>query len=230
MPLTVHHLGISQSDRVVWLCEELGLDYALQKYDRAPLLAPADYKALHPVGSSPVLQDGDLTLAESAACVEYLCQIHGGGRLVVKPGEKNYADYLYWFHFANGTFVPALARLMTASPDATDELTQRSRARAGQLLSFVNERLGRVPWLAGAEFTAADVMNVCCLTTMRCFVPVDLAPYPHVLAYLGRVAAREAYVRAMQKGDPELRIEELIAARPPPMQHALKQMLKGQKK
>jgi len=97
MTLKVHHLTVSQSERVVWLCEELGIDYELIVHERAPIFAPQELKALHPTGAAPVIQDGDVTIAESAACVEYICQKHGGGRFIVKPTEKNYADYLYWF-------------------------------------------------------------------------------------------------------------------------------------
>jgi len=102
MTLTVHHLQVSQSERVVWLCEELGIDYELKIYQRDPLFAPADYKALHPTGSAPVIEDNDKVLAESAACVEYIAQVYGRGRFFVKPGDENYADFLYYFHFANG--------------------------------------------------------------------------------------------------------------------------------
>lgn len=96
MVLTVHHLGHSQSDRVVWLCEELGLQYDIQKYDRSPLLSPPKYLALHPIGAAPVIEDGDVKIAESGACLEYIINIHGNGRLSIKPGEKDYAEYLYW--------------------------------------------------------------------------------------------------------------------------------------
>jgi glutathione S-transferase len=97
MPLIVHHLGVSQSDRVVWLCEELGIDHVLKKYDRSPVLAPPELKALHPLGAAPVIEDGSVRLAESGACVEYIAQVHGGGRFTLTPGHKDYADYLYWF-------------------------------------------------------------------------------------------------------------------------------------
>src|SRR5215475_10689180 len=112
--LTVHHLGVSQSERVVWLCEELGIAYQLKRYERRAdnRLAPPDYKSLHPLGAAPVITDGELVLAESAAVVEYLIHTHGGGRLAVAPGTPGYADYLYWFHFANGTLQPAMMRVM----------------------------------------------------------------------------------------------------------------------
>src|ERR1700679_2996737 len=112
--LTVHHLGISQSERIVWLCEELGLDYELKRYDRRAdnRLAPPEYKALHPMGIAPVINDGSLVLGESAAIVDYLMQTYGNGRLSLKRGDPGFTDYLYWFHFANGTLQPTLSRVM----------------------------------------------------------------------------------------------------------------------
>src|SRR3954467_10388047 len=103
--LTVHHLGHSQSERIVWLCEELGLEYELKRYERREdnRLAPPEYKALHPLGSAPIISDGQLVLGESGAIVEYLIATRGDGRLAVKRGHSGFADYLYWFHFANGT-------------------------------------------------------------------------------------------------------------------------------
>src|SRR4030095_8763925 len=107
--LTVHHLGISQSERIVWLCEELEIPYQLARYDRDPntRLAPEKYKALHPFGTAPVITDGRMVLAESAAIMEYILAKHGGGRLVVGADEPNFADYLFWFHFASGSFMPS---------------------------------------------------------------------------------------------------------------------------
>lgn len=107
MTLIVHHLGVSQSDRVVWLCEELGIEYELRKYNRSPLLAPPEYSALHPLGAAPVIEDGSLRLAESGACVEYIAQTYGKGLFVIAPGQKDYADYLYWFRAftPNGSLV-----------------------------------------------------------------------------------------------------------------------------
>ena len=113
MGLIVHHLGHSQSDRVVWLCEELGVKYELKKYDRSPVLSPKEYKDLHPIGAAPVIEDdGGVLLAETQACVEWICNKHANGRLIVKPEEKNYADFLYWWHWSNGTFQPTLMRTM----------------------------------------------------------------------------------------------------------------------
>ena len=103
--LTVHHLGKSQSERIVWLCEELGIAYELKHTarDSRTMLAPPDYKALHRIGAAPVITDGDLVLAESGAVVEYIIARYGNGRLALKADHPDFANFLYWFHFANGT-------------------------------------------------------------------------------------------------------------------------------
>lgn len=208
--LTVHHLGKSQSERIVWLCEELGIPYDLKIYARAPVLAPDDYRALHPIGAAPVITDStdsgrDLVLAESAAVVDYIIATYGNGRLVLTRDDPAFADYLYWFHFANGTLQPAFMRLMISgrfSPPADHPALLLGQQRMERILGMMDRRLQDVPWLAGERFTAADIMPVFSLTTMRYFLPYDLTPYPGILGYLQRVAARPAYQRAMQKGDP----------------------------
>lgn len=207
--IKVHHLGHSQSERIVWLFEELGLPYELQKHTRDAVtrLSPPDLKALHPLGAAPVIEDGDLLLAESAAIVEYVIAKHGGGRLKLEPGHPDYAAYLYWFHFSNGNLQPVMGRMMTvtgAKLPADNPVAVSVRARVDRVLKLVDDRLATVPYLAGDEFTAADIMSVFALTTMRLFQPFDLSPYPAVLAYLQRVGARPAYQRAMAKGDPDL--------------------------
>src|ERR1700740_3315156 len=116
--LTVHHLGRSQSERIVWLCEELGLDYELKRYERDPAtrLAPAGDKALHPIGTAPVITDGGLVLGESGTIIEYIIAKYGGGRLARKAGHPEFADYLYWFHYANASFQALLPRRLVDSP------------------------------------------------------------------------------------------------------------------
>lgn len=211
--LTVHHLGKSQSERVVWLCEELGIPYDLQLYQRAPVLAPDEYRALHPVGSAPVITDKtrdgrDIVLAESGAVIEYIIARHGDGRLSLDKDDPAFADYLYWFHFANGTLQPAFMRLMISSrfsPPADHPALLLGQGRMQRILKMMDERLGKAMYLAG-EFTAADIMTVFSLTTMRHFLPYDLSPYPQIQAYLQRIGARPAYQRAMQKGDPGMEL------------------------
>src|SRR5688572_3886373 len=105
--LTVHHLGVSQSERIVWLCEELEIPYELIRYERDPQsgIAPPEFKALHPFGTAPVITDGDVALGESGAIVEYVVARHGGGRLAVPPDHPEFPNYLYWFHFSNATLM-----------------------------------------------------------------------------------------------------------------------------
>lgn len=207
--LTIHHLGRSQSERILWLCEELGVPYALQLYRRDPvtMLGPPEYKALHPMGGAPVITDGAVVLAESGAVIEYIIARHGGGRLRPGPDDPDFVPFLYWFHFANGTLQPALSRNLTASrlpSSADDPILRAMRQRQDLALATLEARLAESDYLAGAELTAADIMTVFSLTTMRLFYPIDLAPWPAILAYLQRIGARPAYRRAMAHGDPDL--------------------------
>jgi glutathione S-transferase len=207
--IKIHHLGHSQSERIVWLCEELGLPYALAHHTRDPvtILSPPELKALHPLGAAPLIEDGDLLLAESAAIVEYLIVKHGGGRLKPGPDDPDYAAFLYWFHFSNGNLQPAMGRLMMMSRvklPADHPLQAAVQSRLDRVMALVEARLGEAPYLGGRELTAADIMAVFSLTTMRLFQPLDLAPYPHIRAYLQRIGERPAYRRAMAKGDPDL--------------------------
>lgn len=207
--LVVHHLGKSQSERIGWLCEELGVPYELKCYARDPvtMLAPPEYKALHPIGAAPVIQDGELVLAESGAIIEYILARYGNGRLAPVPGQPAFADYLYWSHFANATLQPAMGRNMvlrrTGLPD-DQPVVAFARDRLGLALRHVDARLGTVPYLAGEDFTAADIMTVFSLTTMRYFLPLDLGGYRNILAYLARIGQRPAYQAAMRKGDPDM--------------------------
>lgn len=207
--LIVHHLGKSQSERIVWLCEELGIPYELKVYDRDPVtrLAPPQYKALHPIGSAPVIDDGPVLLAESGAIVEYISARYGNGRLVLAPDHPDFAQFLYWFHFANGTLQPATGRNMILGRlnlPADNPMLRAMNGRLALALGLLESRLAKTAYLAGAEFTTADIMSVFSLTTMRLFYAFDLKPYPAILAYLQRIGARPAYQRAMQKGDPDM--------------------------
>lgn len=205
--LTVHHLGVSQSERIVWLCEELGVPYELKIYDRDPVtrMGPPEYKALHPVGTAPIITDGDVVLPESGAIMEYIIGKYGQGRLAVGPEAPNFADYLFWFHFANASFLPRMSGAMGARTDAEESPRARfMRERAERGWGLVEQRLGEAPYFAGQDFTAADIIMVFALTTMRAFVPVDLAGRPNIRAYLQRIGERPAYRRAMEKGDPAM--------------------------
>ncbi|WFU75929.1 glutathione S-transferase family protein [Bradyrhizobium sp. CB2312] len=205
--LTVHHLGKSQSERIVWLCEELELPYELKRYTRDPvtMLAPPDYKALHPIGAAPVITDGDLVLAESGAVVDYIMAKHGNGHLALRPDDADFAQFLYWFHFANGTLQAGMGRLMMLNRLKLAEdnpMLAATRARVDRAFDLVDARVRDAEYLAGNTFTTADIMIGFSLTTMRYFQPYDLQRCPSVVKYLGRVSARPAYRRAMEKGDP----------------------------
>ncbi|MBR1129780.1 glutathione S-transferase family protein [Bradyrhizobium iriomotense] len=205
--LTVHHLGKSQSERIVWLCEELEIPYALRRYTRDPvtMLAPPDYKALHPIGAAPVITDGDLVLAESGAIVDYIMAKHGNGRLVLGPDDPDFAQFLYWFHFANGTLQAGMGRLMILNRLKLAEdnpMLAAIRTRVDRAFDLVDARVRDAEYLAGKAFTTADIMMGFSLTTMRYFQPYDLQRCPNMVKYLGRIGARPAYRRAMEKGDP----------------------------
>lgn len=205
--LVVHHLGISQSDRIVWLCEELELDYQLIRYDRDAVTkgAPPEYRALTPFGTAPVITDDGRVLGESGAIIEYLLATRGKGRLAVGAGAPNFADYLFWFHFANGSVMPSSMMDMVAirmGGGALSKISPVLGTRSDRAFAMIERRLGETPYLAGNEFTAADIITLFPLTTMRVFLPRDLSSSPNTLAYLQRVGARPAYRRAMAKADP----------------------------
>jgi len=199
--LTIHHLGKSQSERVVWLCEELGLPYELVRYDREPIgAAPPAYKALHPYGTAPVITDGDLVLGESGAIIEYLCHMRAEGRLTRGPGDPDYADYLYWLHFANGSMVAGVMMDVVAQRLGTQPLSNRS----DRAYKLADERLASVPFFAGEEFTAADIMMGYPIINVTSSMKRDLTPYPHIAAYIEQIGERPAYRRSLAKAEPEM--------------------------
>ncbi|KAF3054868.1 Nonribosomal peptide synthetase 13 [Daldinia childiae] len=214
--LTVHHLQVSQSERIVWLAEELGIDYELVIHKRDPFLSPQSIKDINPIGQAPVIQDGSLTLGESGAITEYIIQKYGNGRLALGPDHKDWTQYLYWFHFANGNLHPQMSRVMVLKHCHVDESephAQRHFSQLAKFLRFFDNHVKDNEWLAGTEFTAADIMNVFPLTTMRTFFPYDLSEYPNILNYLKRATEREGYKRARAKGDSELPL--MIDGKPP---------------
>lgn len=206
--ITIYHLETSRSERIVWLMEELGLDYQLEVFPReATGAAPPPLKAIHPLGKAPVIRDGDAVLAESGAIVDYIVHRHAGGRLAVQPGAPAYARYLYWLHFAEGSLMSLMliALVLSRVPEASaSPVTARIRERMKQMLAFVDTELRDGPWFAGTDFTAADVMMVFPFTTMRRFLDYDLAPYPNIVAYLERIDARPAYRKAMGVAGPKI--------------------------
>jgi glutathione S-transferase len=235
--LTVHHLQVGQGERIPWLLEELGIPYELKLYQRDPIFSPQALKNLSPMGASPVLEDktsdpqNPLLLAESNAISDYIIHKYGNGRLALQPSHPNFADYLYWFHFVNSSLQPAVGRRMTAyglSQDHSNPRVKMTDDRLHTALQHFNNRTEKNTWLAGDEFTAADVMAVFSFTTMRCFSPFDLSKYPGILAWLKRCSERDGYRTAMKKGDPELDIESLISAKGPALFPALLKIMQAQ--
>ncbi|MBM3554306.1 MAG: glutathione S-transferase family protein [Alphaproteobacteria bacterium] len=205
--IIIHHLGASQSDRVVWLMEELGLPYELKWYHRkADRLAPDDYLALHPAATAPVIQDGDRTLVESAVIVEYICHRHGGGRFTVGPDRPEYYDYLYWMHFNNnllGLFFGKLAlRATPQGPDA-QRMAGLIQRRENGYFRHLEQSLGTRKYLAGDDLTCADIMVMFTLSTLSQGLGRSFDDLPNIRAYMKRIEARPAYAKAMTIAGPK---------------------------
>ncbi len=173
--LTIHHLGRSQSERIIWLCEELGLPYDLKIYDRdaKTILAPPELAALHPMGAAPVITEGSLLLAESGAIVDYILAKYGKGRLTVAPDAPGFAEYLYWFHFANGNLQPVMGRSMILRRlklPSDNPIQVAMQGRLERVLHLLEQHLSSHEYLAG-PFTAADIMSVFPLRRCACSCP-----------------------------------------------------------
>lgn len=200
--LIIHHLGISQSVRIIWLCEELALPYDIKLYERDPdtRMAPPEYKAIHPAGTSPTITDGDVTLAETGAIIAYILGIYARGRLVVPATSEDYSQYVYWMNYPGGTMQPALLiKLLFSAPGVTDErgVSKFADRRLEIGYDMIERRLGDAPYFGGSAFTAADIMMVFPLTRYRDSVPRDLTSFPNIRAYLERIDARPAYRSAL---------------------------------
>lgn len=215
--ITVHHLNNSRSQRVLWLLEELGLDYEVKRYERnlETMLAPPSLRAVHPLGKSPVITDGDLTLPESGAIIEYVVERYGNGRLVPAAGTPERTRYTYWMHYAEGSAMPPLLfklifdRIETAPmpffvrPFAK-AIAGRTKSTfiAPQItlhLDYMEGELGRRTWFAGDEFTAADIQMSFPLEASAARAGLD-GSRPKLTAFLERIHARPAYKRALEKG------------------------------
>ena len=205
--ITIHHLGVSQSERIVWLMEELALPYRLKWYDRmANRLAPPDFLKLHPTAMAPVIEDDGRVLTESAVIAEYICHRHAGGKFTLRPEQPNYYDYLYWMHFNNSAmglrFTKSVLQAGATGPVA-DTMGEVVRRREEQFYKYLDQRLGQSPFLAGPEFTCADIMTVYRLTTAILFGARPIDDLPNVVAYVKRIEARPAYQKAMSIAGPK---------------------------
>jgi glutathione S-transferase len=217
--ITVHHLNNSRSQRVLWLLEELGLEYEVKRYerDKTTMLAPASLRAIHPLGKSPVVTDGDQTVAESGAIIEYLMERYGNGRLIPPAGSDDRRRYTYWLHYAEGSAMPPLLlklvfdRIETApmpffARPIARAISKKTKAtfidpQIATHLDFMEAELAKSLWFAGAELTAADIQMSFPLEAAASRARLD-ATRPKLHAFLGRIHARPAYVRALERGGP----------------------------
>ena len=202
--LTIQLLRISQSERIVWLCEELGLEYDLKLYNRDPdtRLAPPELKALHPMEVAPVITDGDLVLGESGAIVEYIIGKYAPDtELVPGPDHPDFADHLYWFHFANATFMTN-GMMQIAVNAVGAEMPPPLAKRVTNAWAQIERRLGEADYFGGSQLTTADIMMGFQLTTSRAFNNMSIDHLPNLKAYLQRIGTRDAYQRAMAKAEP----------------------------
>jgi glutathione S-transferase len=201
--LTLYHLRNSRSERIIWLLEELGIDYEIVRYDRDPTFrAPAAMREIHELGKSPIVRDGDLVIAESGAIVDYIVTRHGGGRLAPRHGDPAWARYVFWLHFAEGSLMPWLTMdlLLTSGivpgvdPGPLAPMLQQELAR---YLRWIDSDMAGRSFAAGDAFSAADVMLAYALEFAK--GRNHLADTKNLVPYLDRMTARDAYQRAKQK-------------------------------
>lgn len=169
-------------------------------------MAPDSLKSLpgNAEGTSPYIIDGDVHLGESSACVEYICRVHGNGRLLLNPADEGYAKFLYWFHAINANMQSVKSQVMVvgfAQLPADAPARKFVEARVSKAWTHLEKHLGENKWLAGAEFTAADVMAGYTLGTARYYTPMDYGAYPNVVRYCGQIKEREAFKRAWEKAE-----------------------------
>jgi glutathione S-transferase len=202
--ITVHHLENSRSQRVLWMLEELGLPYAIKRYERnkKTMLAPPELRQVHPLGKSPVIDDDGLVIAETGAIAEYLVE-KADGRLGAPAHRDSALRYRFWLHYAEGSMMPPLLlKLVLARiPLFGKAALKRIQPMIDVHLDYVEGELAQRPWFAGEEMTAADIMMSFPLEAARSRAGLD-ASRPATIAWLGKVHARPAYQAALAKGGP----------------------------
>lgn len=200
--LVVHHLNDSRSQRILWLLEELGLDYEIKRYQRNPQtrFAPPELKAVHPLGKSPVLSDGERVVIESGAIVDYVLRHYGEGRLQPAPHSADYDDYVQWLHFAEGSaMLPFLLKLYVSRlGDAGAPLHPRIESEIDNHLSYIDSRLRGRDFLVGDGLTGADVQMsfIGDIAGAR----ANRAAYPNVDRWIRALHQRPAWRKAVEKG------------------------------
>lgn len=213
----VHHLNNSRSQRVLWLLEELGLDYEVKRYERDPktMLAPESLRKVHPLGKSPVISDGKLTVAESGAIIEYLVERYGKGRLIPAAGTPERLRYTYWLHFAEGSAMPPLLMKLvfdriekSPMPFFVKPIAKAISAKVKssfiepnitRQLDYMEAELGKQAWFAGEEFSAADIQMSFPLEAAASRSGLGKSR-PKLMQFLERIHQRPAYQRALERG------------------------------
>lgn len=215
--ITLHHLNNSRSQRILWLLEELGVPYEIKRYQRdaTTLLAPPELRAIHPLGKSPVITDGELTVAESGAIIEYLIERYGQGRLIPAAGTPERLRYTYWLHFAEGSAMPPL--LLKLIFDKIEKspmpffVKPIAKGIAGKVkasfvapriadnLNYMEAELGKAAWFAGEAMTGADIQVSFVLEACQARGGLNESR-PRLMAFLQRIHALPAYQRAVERG------------------------------
>jgi len=203
--IIVHHLEESRSQRVLWLLEELGLDYEVRRYARNPQtrLAPPELKQVHPLGKSPVIEANGKVLAESAAIIEFLAETEAEGKLCVPAGDPARFDYLYWLHFAEGSaMLPLLLKLYVGllGENGAPLMQMRVEPEIDNHFSFINAHLEGRDFFAANRFTAADVQMRFVLDAGNNRGGLDR--YPNMVRVRKLQQTRPAYQRALERGGP----------------------------
>jgi len=213
--ITVHHLNNSRSQRILWMLEELGAPYEIKPYQRErSMQAPASLRAVHPLGKSPVITDGDKTIAESGAILEYLTETYGGGKFSPPPGTAERLHYTYFMHYAEGSLMPLLFMKLVFSklparvpffirPVARAIATGADKTLLGPQITnhfaFLEGELNKREWFAGSNFSAADIQMSFPLEAASARSPL-FARLPKLKAFVDRIHDRPAYKRALEKG------------------------------
>jgi glutathione S-transferase len=201
--IEVHHLNNSRSQRVLWMLEELGVEYTVVRYERDPktMFAPPELKKIHPLGRSPVIRDGDFVLAESGAILEYLVEHYGNGRFVPARGTREYETCRYWVHYAEGSLMmQLLVRLyLDRVGEPAKQQLERINGSVRMHLDYIEESLGTAQFFAGPVLTVADVQMSFPLEVSATQRMLGDA-HPHISALLKRLHARPAYQAALAKG------------------------------
>ncbi|MGF1937056.1 MAG: glutathione S-transferase [Nostoc sp. ChiQUE02] len=202
--IVVHHLNNSRSQRVLWLLEELGIEYEIKFYERdaKTMLAPESLRQVHPLGKSPVITDADLTIAESGAIIEYLVDRYGNGRLVPASGTPEHVRYKYWLHYAEGSAMPLLVMRLILNNFGAGNSSVVSGFVAPQIklhFDYIEGELGKNTWFVGKEFTAADIQMSFPLEVVAT-LPEEVESRPKLKEFIARIHARPAYKRALERG------------------------------